>query len=517
MKIFLASLFLVAYIVSAVRYDAIVIGVGASGSLACGKISELNKRVLCLENGHDVTDSLAYEHPSINSPFSGSHSVFAGVFLGQTENGKKFKRADTLGGGPQISGSGAIRPSPIQYEVEYIQRAGLDPTIWSYYPRIAAALKYIENYTTPFDNDPISPLRGTEGIINIIKLDQNFSTFAVDIQERFMAAFDQEEFNQDIGVNITGFGMFQRNLHYVPDGVSTRSTPWVDMLKPVVASRPNLTLLTGAKVSKIDVRNGKARAVRAVVNGKSRRFRLKANGKVILAAGPLNTPKILMLSGIGDCNRLADFGIECKSNLTHVGTHLKSHDVIYLYFYQTSGQDTPIMEGHFTTPWAKDGLHDAQIAVTTIAGAPILLVTLVNLRPDIIGKVDLRSHNPMDESKFTYSTKVAPGSDDYNRYLWMYDKSVEAMSDSFLLAIDEVAIPGPSNFEHVAQIYHHYSNAAPLGAVLNSYGEVHGVPNILVTDSSNIPGHAASHPAQEIYANTLNILDLHYPELHILD
>jgi choline dehydrogenase-like flavoprotein len=126
-------------------YDVIVIGTGTSGSVLCGEISsDIKLRVLCLENGYDVSDGTT-EHISVNTPFSPSHALYKGVYNGQCENRKTYRRANAFGGGHSISGSASIRPSPEQYDQLYVPLVGQD---WEW-SRMEKILKWMENVTAP--------------------------------------------------------------------------------------------------------------------------------------------------------------------------------------------------------------------------------------------------------------------------------------------------------------------------------------------------------------------------------
>jgi choline dehydrogenase len=93
-----------------------------------------------------------------------------------------------------------------------------------------------------------------------------------------------------------------------------------------VMDRPNLTVLTGAFVNKLTIEG-------TAVNGVEFQWRgavrvIKASSEVVLSAGAIQTPKILMLSGIGDRAELARFDIDCVSNLSGVGRNFQDHPII---------------------------------------------------------------------------------------------------------------------------------------------------------------------------------------------
>ncbi len=100
-------------------------------------------------------------------------------------------------------------------------------------------------------------------------------------------------------------------------------------LEPV-ASRPNLTVMTGARVRRILMAGSRACGVELLRRGESRR--LHARCEVILAAGAIHTPQLLMLSGIGDREALRAFSIASAHHLPGVGRGLQNHIDIYMQY-----------------------------------------------------------------------------------------------------------------------------------------------------------------------------------------
>jgi len=101
-------------------------------------------------------------------------------------------------------------------------------------------------------------------------------------------------------------------------------------LKPVLYRR-NLRLLTGATVSKVLIGDGRAVGVE-YTDDKGRRQTVWAAKEVVLSAGAVNTPQLLMLSGIGDETELADFGIPVVHHAPEVGKNLLDHLITPLGF-----------------------------------------------------------------------------------------------------------------------------------------------------------------------------------------
>ena len=87
--------------------------------------------------------------------------------------------------------------------------------------------------------------------------------------------------------------------------------------------RPNLTVLTGARATEVLIEDGRATGVRYVRDGIASTIR--AGSEVFLSGGSVNTPQLLMTSGVGPAGHLAEHGIECKVDLAGVGSNLQDH------------------------------------------------------------------------------------------------------------------------------------------------------------------------------------------------
>jgi choline dehydrogenase len=104
-------------------------------------------------------------------------------------------------------------------------------------------------------------------------------------------------------------------------------------LRPAL-DRPNLTVLTDAFVTRIDVQGGRAVGVDYRRGGED--LTARADGEVLLAGGAVNSPQLLMLSGIGPRDHLSEFGITTLVDLPGVGENLHDHPVVPL-LWRTKG------------------------------------------------------------------------------------------------------------------------------------------------------------------------------------
>ena len=92
--------------------------------------------------------------------------------------------------------------------------------------------------------------------------------------------------------------------------------------------RPNLTVMTGVQVEKVLLEDKKAVGVRIIKGGIKND--IKCRGEVVLSAGPVGSPHILQLSGIGNADVLMKAGIDVKHELPGVGENLQDHLEVYV-------------------------------------------------------------------------------------------------------------------------------------------------------------------------------------------
>ncbi len=124
------------------------------------------------------------------------------------------------------------------------------------------------------------------------------------------------------GATVTeGAGFFQINSF--PDG--TRASSSAAYLHPILSSRPNLSVVTGAWASKVIFEAGRATGVEYQQDIGPGRVVVSARREVILSAGAVDTPKLLMLSGIGPGEHLREFGVDVLVDAPGVGANLDDH------------------------------------------------------------------------------------------------------------------------------------------------------------------------------------------------
>ena len=107
-------------------------------------------------------------------------------------------------------------------------------------------------------------------------------------------------------------------------------------LKPA-RGRPNLTVATGALAARVELEGERATGVTFRQGGAEHTVR--ATREVVLCGGSINSPQLLMLSGIGPGNHLAEVGVTCRVDLPGVGSNLQDHPVVPLLWYTRGTSD----------------------------------------------------------------------------------------------------------------------------------------------------------------------------------
>ena len=134
-------------------------------------------------------------------------------------------------------------------------------------------------------------------------------------------------------------GKTQEGITYIPkqsklinDSYIERHSSWTDYVEPVLKSCDNLDIKVFKRVNKVllSKNNDKAIGIEIEDIGTLKKEIIYAREEVILSASIIDSPKILLLSGIGDCNELSNVNIECKKHLPGVGKGLQDHVIVRL-------------------------------------------------------------------------------------------------------------------------------------------------------------------------------------------
>ncbi|WP_412506322.1 GMC family oxidoreductase [Roseovarius sp. SYSU LYC5161] len=302
------------------EYDYIIVGAGAAGCALARRLADgTDASILLLEAGGNDEGVPEIDNPAAWVANIGSERDW-NYFYAPTEHVDNrqilLSRGKVLGGSSSTNALVWVRGVPGDYDAWAEQGA----TGWDF-QSILPKLKAMEDW-----QGGETDLRGAGGPIPIMapSLDSlhPVAKVLIDSAESWgMPYIDDMNGPSNLGVGPNNFNM--------RDGVRVSTAR--GYLRPVL-DNPNLTVLLGAKTTGLVMEGTTCRGVNITVNGEQRS--IQAGSEVILCAGAVDTPRLLMLSGIGDGDELSEVGISPTAALSGVGKNLQEHILLGGMIYE---------------------------------------------------------------------------------------------------------------------------------------------------------------------------------------
>ncbi|MBW9209417.1 GMC family oxidoreductase N-terminal domain-containing protein [Mumia sp. zg.B21] len=304
-------------------YDYVVVGAGSAGAVVAARLTEdPSVTVLLLEAGPPA-DADEIRIPAAFSTLFKTRWDWNYTTTAQKQlHGRRayWPRMKALGGCSSMNAMIYIRGNALDYDT-WRDAYGADG--WGY----EDVLPY---FVRAEGNTRLSGLyHGTDGPLRVEDRVFTHELTAAWVDSAVDSGFARnDDFN---GASQEGAGLYQVTCR------KGRRWSVVDAYLQPAMDRPNLTVLTGALATRVVVEDGRATGVAYAVAGTEQVAR--AEREVVLSGGAVNSPQLLMLSGIGPATHLREHGIDVVADLPGVGANLHDHPAVPLIWTTRGSTD----------------------------------------------------------------------------------------------------------------------------------------------------------------------------------
>ena len=483
------------------QYDYIIVGAGSSGAVLAARLTEdPNRSVLLLEAGPDYADVERTPDDLLNSYWASTVDHDWG-FKAEAVAGRDidYTRGKVTGGSSAVNGAVAIRGVPEDYD----EWASLGNDNWSW-ENCLPFFRKLED-----DQDESGDFHGRGGPIpvvrwNIDELRPLQVAFRDEILDKGFPAHD--DFNAP---GATGISPLAQNR----EG-RTRISTAIGYLQPI-RGRLNLTIRPHCLVHRVLIEDGRAIGLEVDSGGEVQQV---YGDEIILSAGAVQSPPILLRSGIGGKEEVAKLGLELTQELPGVGHNLIEHPMAGILCTPKEGvidMDKPLIQTMLR--YTADGGEENDMQIYMLNHVPLYdLPEMMESfgvevafgvfpglqRPESRGRIHVESTDPSAapriELNFFNTEADKRRMREGMRIAWDIVNSAAVLEHAEnVLLLDQATVDDDDALDKYVwdtaiQIFHPVGTAK-MGsaddpeAVVDQFGRVHGVDGLRVVDASIMP------------------------------